>query len=150
MNLKMRPIDPENKDGWLALWRAYHEHYDEIVSADLTFTIFDRLIKRDEPLRGRIAFSEDDEPVGFVNYFLHPSSWSTRDVCFVEDVFVGAKFRRQGVGRELIEDVARVVNINRWSRLYMAVPGTDDVAMAFFASLAEESDWVVFDYPLRD
>ena len=56
--------------------------------------------------------------------------------------------RRQGIGRQLLDDVARVAGINRWSRMYMAVPGSDETALSFFESVSEEKDWVIFDHKL--
>ncbi len=148
MELTIRPLDRDDKDGWLALWRAYHAHYGDEVSADLTFTTFDRLVDRTHSLRCRIALTPEHKVVGFVNYFLHDSKWQTRESCFIEDIFVGVEARRQGVGQRMLQDIHRIANINRWGRLYMAVPGTDDGAVAFFRATAEESDWIVFDYEL--
>ena len=148
MPLTIKPLDREDKEAWLDLWQGYLEHYGENASAHLTFTTFDRLVTREHPLRARVALNEARKIVGFVHYFLHESTWYTREVCFVEDVFVTPSARRKGVGRELIEDVVRVAGINTWGRLYMSVPGTDTSALAFFGSVADDTDWVVFERKL--
>lgn len=148
MNITLKPLDQEDKEGWLALWQGYLEHYGETASAHLTFTTFDKLVNREHPLRARIALDEERNVVGFVHYFVHESTWQTREICFLEDVFVDREHRRKGIGKQLIEDVSRVVSINSWARLYMAVPGTDEGALSFFETLAEETDWIVFDFKL--
>lgn len=148
MDVTIKPLDREDKEGWLDLWQAYHDHYGDPVSAHLTFNTFDRLVTREHPLRARIAIDENRRVVGFVHYLLHESTWYTREVCFIEDVFVAEDLRRQGIGRQIIADVARVSGINRWGRLYMAVPGTDEAAVSFFGAVADETDWVVFERKL--
>jgi len=85
MDITVRPLDREDKQGWLELWQAYLEHYGENASAHLTFSTFDRLVNREHPLRGRIALSGTDV-IGFAHYFVHDSTWHTRETCFVEDV----------------------------------------------------------------
>jgi len=148
MDLTFRPLDRDDKDAWLELWRAYHEHYGETVSANLTFNTFDRLADRTNALRCRLAVTSERRIVGFINYFVHESTWTTREVCYIEDLFVAQDVRRQGVGRQLLDDVARVAGINRWARLYMAVPATDEQAVAFFRTACTETDWMIFEHPL--
>ena len=147
MDITVRPLDREDKQGWLELWQAYLEHYGENASAHLTFSTFDRLVNREHPLSGRIALSGTDV-IGFAHYFVHDSTWHTRETCFVEDVYVDAAYRRRGVARKLVDDVARVAGTNSWGRLYMSVPGTDERAISFFRAVAEETDWIVFEYKL--
>lgn len=146
MDVTIRPLDREDKQGWLDLWQDYLGHYGENASAHLTFTTFDRLVNRDHPLRCRLAAEADGTPVGFIHYFVHESTWHTREVCFVEDVFVLDSHRRKGIAKAMVADVARVAGINNWRRMYMSVPGTDEQALGFFRTIAAETDWIVFDY----
>lgn len=99
--------------------------------AHLTFSTFDKLVTKEHPLRSRIALDENQRIVGFIHYFLHDSTWQTRESCFIEDLYVAKDMQRQGIGRQLLDDVARVAGINRWSRMYMAVPGSDETALSF-------------------
>lgn len=148
MNISLKPLDREDKDGWLELWQGFLENYGENASAHLTFSTFDKLVTKEHPLRSRIALDENRRIVGFIHYFLHDSTWHTREVCFIEDLYVAKDMRRQGIGRQLLDDVARVAGINRWSRMYMAVPGSDETALGFFENVSEEKDWVIFDHKL--
>jgi len=131
MTISLKPLDREDKDGWLELWQGFLENYGENALAHLTFSTFDKLVTKEHPLRSRIALDENQRIVGFIHYFLHDSTWQTRESCFIEDLYVAKDMRRQGIGRQLLDDVARVAGINRWSRLYMAVPGSDETALSF-------------------
>ena len=131
MTISLKPLDREDKDGWLELWQGFLENYGENALAHLTFSTFDKLVTKEHPLRLRIALDENQRIVGFIHYFLHDSTWQTRESCFIEDLYVAKDMRRQGIGRQLLDDVARVAGINRWSRMYMAVPGSDETALSF-------------------
>jgi len=131
MTISLKPLDREDKDGWLELWQGFLENYGENALAHLTFSTFDKLVTKEHPLRSRIALDENQRIVGFIHYFLHDSTWQTRESCFIEDLYVAKDMRRQGIGRQLLDDVARVAGINRWSRMYMAVPGSDETALSF-------------------
>ena len=148
MTISLKPLDREDKDGWLELWQGFLENYGENASAHLTFSTFDKLVTKEHPLRARIALDENRRIVGFIHYFLHDSTWQTRESCFIEDLYVASDMRRQGIGRQLLDDVYRVAGINRWSRVYMAVPGSDETALSFFENVSEEKDWVIFDHKL--
>jgi len=131
MTISLKPLDREDKDGWLELWQGFLENYGENALAHLTFSTFDKLVTKEHPLRSRIALDENQRIVGFIHYFLHDPTWQTRESCFIEDLYVAKDMRRQGIGRQLLDDVARVAGINRWSRMYMAVPGSDETALSF-------------------
>ena len=131
MTISLKPLDREDKDGWLELWQGFLENYGENALAHLTFSTFDKLVTKEHPLRSRIALDENQRVVGFIHYFLHDSTWQTRESCFIEDLYVAKDMRRQGIGRQLLDDVARVAGINHWSRMYMAVPGSDETALSF-------------------
>jgi GNAT superfamily N-acetyltransferase len=148
MTISLKPLDREDKDGWLELWQRFLENYVENASAHLTFSTFDKLVAKEHSLRSRIALDENRRIVGFIHDFLHVSTWQTRETCFIEDLYVAKDIRRQGIRRQLLDDVARVAGINRWSRMYMAVPSSDETARSFFERVSEEKDWGIFDHKL--
>ena len=148
MDITIRPLDREDKDAWLDLWQAYLEHYGETASEHLTFTTFDRLVTREHPLRCRLADDGSGRALGLIHYFVHESTWATREVCFVEDVFVPPDLRRHGFAWAVVLDGAGVAGNNCCKRLYMSVPGTDETALEFFRAIAAETDWIVFDVKL--
>src|SRR5215469_12940340 len=49
----------------------------------------------------------DGQPAGYALFFNYFSTWVGRGL-FLEDLFVREKFRRQGIGRTLLAEVARI------------------------------------------
>ena len=64
MTISLKPLDREDKNGWLELWQGFLENYGENASAHLTFSTFDKLVTKEHPLRARIAL--DEKAVGIV------------------------------------------------------------------------------------
>jgi GNAT superfamily N-acetyltransferase len=56
--------------------------------------------------------------VGITHYLFHAHAWMTREVCYLQDLFVDATVRRQGCGAKLIEAVAAIARERGCARLY--------------------------------
>lgn len=101
--IEIRPLRPEDKDAWLVLWQGYLTFYEQELAPEITEDLFARLLSE----KGHHALVAvcDEVPVGLVHYLFHDSSWSTRSVCYLEDLYVSEDLRRSGAGRKLIEAV---------------------------------------------
>ena len=88
MTISLKPLDRKDKDGWLELWQRFLENCVENASAHLTFLTFDKLVTKEHPLRSRIALDENQRIVGFIHDFLNVSTWQTREICFIDDLYV--------------------------------------------------------------
>lgn len=104
-SISIRPLSPEDKTAWAALWQAYLEFYEASVTQEVYDTTFLRLCnpERDEQC-GLIAL-QDDVAVGIVHYIFHPHNWKLEPVCYLQDLFAAPDVRGTGVGRKLIEAV---------------------------------------------
>ena len=63
----------------------------------------------------------DGQPAGFALYFFNYSTWVGRPGIYVEDLFVLPHFRRKGIGRELLRQVAAIAIENGCQRLQWEV-----------------------------
>jgi GNAT superfamily N-acetyltransferase len=85
----------------------------------------------------------DGEPAAYALYFFTFSTWTGRRSLFVEDLFVRAQSRNQGIGKALLRRmavVAREQNCNamRWEVLHWNTP-----AIEFYRSLGAimQTEW---------
>lgn len=86
---------------------AYEREPDAVLAteADLVRDGF----SSDSPRRfDCLIASLDGEPAGFALYFHNYSTWRGRAGIHLEDLFVCPEFRGKGLGRALIEEVARI------------------------------------------
>lgn len=102
---RISPLSPADRDDWGALWRAYLAFYDTEPSGDILDTTFARYTDPDRAdMRAWIAHS-GREAVGLVHVIVHSHGWQVAPVTYLQDLFVAASLRGQGLGRRLIETV---------------------------------------------
>ena len=103
-DLHIRPILPTDWEGWLPIWRGYHEFYKNNPSEEVTRTTWARFFDPEEPIYAFVAESEG-KLLGAVHYLYHRNTWMLAPVCYLQDLFTLSEARGKGVGRQLIEAV---------------------------------------------
>src|SRR5215212_3504762 len=88
----------------------------------------------------------EDTPVGFALFFPSYSTFLGRPGLYLEDLFVRPAARGAGVGRALLEHLARVTVERGWGRLEWRVLDWNEPSIAFYRKLGAEplDDWTVF------
>jgi len=86
------------------------------------------------------------EPVGVAVFYPTFSTFAGRAGLYLEDLFVEPAWRRHGVGRKLLEHVARLAGDRGCHGLSWSVLGWNESAIRFYRSLGAEpvEDWSVF------
>jgi GNAT superfamily N-acetyltransferase len=82
-----------------------------------------------------VAESERKEVIGYLLASIHGTFLANGPVVWVEELMVGERFRRQGVGRALMEEVERWSGALRASYVSLATRRADD----FYLELGYES-----------
>ena len=93
-----------------------------------------------------VIASLDGTPVGFALFFPNYSTFLGRPGLYLEDLFVRPEARGFGVGRELLEHLARLAVDRGWGRLEWRVLDWNEPSIAFYRKLGAEplADWTVF------
>lgn len=88
----------------------------------------------------------DGDPVGFAVFFPSYSTFLGRPGLYLEDLFVRPAARGFGVGRQLLEYLARLTVERGWGRLEWRVLDWNAPSIAFYKRLGAEplDDWTVF------
>ena len=89
---------------------------------------------------------DEDRPVGFALFFHNFSTFLGRPGIYLEDLFVVPEERGSGVGRNLLEHLARLAVDRGCGRLEWAVLDWNRDAIAFYERLGARpnSDWTVY------
>ena len=80
----------------------------------------------------------DGQAAGFAFYFFNYSTWMGRPGVYVEDLFVLPQFRRLGIGRELLKQVAATAVENGCQRLQWEVLDWNTPAIDFYRAMGAE------------
>ena len=87
-----------------------------------------------------------EEPAGFAVYFRTFSTFLGVPGMYLEDLFVVPRFRRQGLGKQLLVHLARIADERGYDRIEWSVLGWNELAIGFYKSLgaAPMEEWTVY------
>lgn len=140
MALKIRPVENRDFPDWLPLWDGNNLGIrDEAVTSET----WGRLTNPEAPVNGLVA-EKDGRLVGLVHYILHPTTGSTKDVCYMQDVFVHPDFRQQGIARKMVEELMIIGKSGKkWARIYWLAESDNAAAQALYKSLGTKMDFTL-------
>jgi GNAT superfamily N-acetyltransferase len=86
------------------------------------------------------------EPAGFALFFHNYSTFLARPGVYLEDLFVNPEFRGKGIGRSLLQYLAKVAVERNCGRLEWSVLDWNEPAIGFYKSLGAEplEEWTIF------
>ena len=113
----IRDLAAPDRPEFLRLWQDYLGFYQVTLQPGVTEATWARLIDPASPVKARVACG-DHGLLGFAIHLHHPSTWVVGEDCYLEDLFIDAAARGQGLGRALIEDLRVLAKARGWHRLY--------------------------------
>ena len=104
LTIRVRLATPADRDGLVQLMAEFYAESSEPFDAGLSAEAFDRILG-DDGLGGVWLLEAKEETAGYVVMTLgYSMEYSGRDA-FVDDLFIRAPYRRQGLGREAMNAV---------------------------------------------
>jgi GNAT superfamily N-acetyltransferase len=138
------PLVAADYADWAPLWRSYLDFYRAAVDAATTETTFARLTGGVEPMGGFLSRGGDGAAIGLVHWIVHRSCWTVGDYCYLQDLFVAAGRRGDGVGRLLIDAVAAKARALGCSRVHWLTHEANGEAMRLYVQVAVRSGFVQY------
>lgn len=141
---RIAPLRAEDHDAWLPLWHAYLDFYRTTIPDETIERTFARLVDPAGPMRGALAYDDAGNAVGLVHWLTHPATWTLREYCYLEDLFVASAGRGKGSGRALIEHVAQWSRDQGCAKVYWLTQHDNTTARALYDRVARESGYVQY------
>lgn len=142
--IEIRPLRADDRAQWGALWAGYLRFYRQHLPAEVTEGTFARLIDRRAALHGLVA-ERGGTLIGFVHFQFHPTSWSLRDSCYLEDLYVDAAARGAGVGRALIRAVYDAADRAQAASVYWLTQEFNAEGRALYDTLARRTSFIRYE-----
>jgi GNAT superfamily N-acetyltransferase len=85
----------------------------------------------------------DGTPVAYALYFFTFSTWAGRQSLFVEDLFVRAEFRRNGIGKAMLRHMSAIARERKCYGMRWEVLNWNTPAIEFYRSLGAtlQTEW---------
>jgi len=139
-------LQPQDRPRWTELWRAYLDFYETKLPDEVFDHTWLRLMAGEE-LHGLAARGEAGV-VGITHFLFHPSCWTLKPVCYLQDLFTDAAYRGHGAGRALIEAVGQRAREAGSTRMYWLTQSHNAVARGLYDKIAKHSGFIRYEYPL--
>jgi GNAT superfamily N-acetyltransferase len=98
----------------------------------------------DHPLTHIVMAEWDGTPVGFALWFFNYSTWQGRPGLYLEDLYVEPAHRGRGIGRALLENLARAAVAHGCGRYQWQVLDWNEQAIRVYESLGARrlDEWI--------
>jgi GNAT superfamily N-acetyltransferase len=98
------------------------------------------------PVIETVIASLDREPVGYALFFSSFSTFLGKPGLYLEDLYVRPAARGSGVGRKVLEYLARLTVERGWGRLEWSVLDWNEPSIAFYKRMGAKAmdEWTVF------
>ncbi|MBV8462864.1 MAG: GNAT family N-acetyltransferase [Acidimicrobiales bacterium] len=141
----IRPLADNDFDQWLPLWQGYLGFYRASLTQDTTSKTFERLARREDGLSALVAQGDDSYAlIGLAHMVFHPSTWSRRPYCYLEDLFVSPRARGTAVARDLITAVYAEADRQGAARTYWHTQQYNAPARSLYDQLGNATSFVVY------
>ena len=145
MEFSISQITRDEIPGLLELIRelARFEKLEHEVEA--TVVLLSASLFGTNPVAGALIGRVDGELAGYALYFFTFSSFIGRSGIWLEDLYVRPAFRRQGLGRAMIEAVARIGAERNCGRFEWTALNWNNNALDFYRKLGAQTmdEWVL-------
>ncbi len=142
--LTVRPLTEDDYTTWRVLWQEYLTFYDTTLSDETSLVTWQRILSQSEPVFALGAFDARHNLLGIVHMVYHRGTWSSRDHCYLEDLYTHPSCRGKGVGRALIEAVCQHAQEKGSERVYWHTHETNATAQTLYDKLATKPGFIQY------
>ncbi len=145
-NISIKPATPEDVPLILTFIHelaTYEKLAHEVVASerDMHEALFG-----ERPVIEAVIAHLDNEPVGYALCFATFSTFLGKPGLYLEDLYVRPAARGFGVGRKLLEHLARITVDRGWGRFEWSVLDWNEPSIAFYKKMGAKpmDEWTIF------
>ena len=145
-NLAIRPIEEADHYDWLPIW---NENCDNQLDTKVTDITWQRLCDPENPVNGLIAKDTKGNAIGILHYILHPTTGNIDLVCYMQDLFISPDYRRQGIAKMLLIELAGLAEKEGWNRIYWLADKNNEAAQNLYRNIGIALDFSLHVLPVN-
>jgi GNAT superfamily N-acetyltransferase len=128
---------------WERLFAGYCSFYRADVPEEVRRSSFERLCAGGD-LVGLVAVDDDDRPIGLMHLVFHPSTWSGRVYCYIEDLYVDPAHRGGDVAKSLFQAGYAAADERRADRTYWQTQEFNAPARSLYDTVGHRTSFIVY------
>jgi GNAT superfamily N-acetyltransferase len=141
----IRALSDEDWDDWSTLWAGYLAFYRAELRDETSRASFDRLCDANDAMFGLLAVDDAGHGIGLANCVVHPSTWSRRPKCYLEDLFVAPTARGADVGQALLLAVKSSATERGAELVYWHTQQYNGRARSLYDTVGRPTSFVVYE-----
>ena len=132
------------------MWLANCAHYGVSLPVADDRELWRRIMDSDYPIGALVCGAPVGEGplAGFANYVLRPHTFSSRMVCYLEDLWVEPSARGAGWGRKFIDGLIVRGRARGWRRIYWHAEADNAAARRLYDRVSRLTNYVRYDISL--
>lgn len=142
MTTTVRYLTAADEAAWRRCWEAYGVFYETTFAEETTATTFARLIDEATPHYLGLIAERDGEVIGIANGIVHSSTWSPKDRCYLNDLYVDPAARGSGAGKMLIERLVEIGRERDWEQVHWLTAETNARARRLYDQFGPASGFI--------
>ena len=142
-DVTIRPAETKDEARWRDLWARYVAFYRSNVSEEVTAATWQRILDPQTTVHALVA-EKNGHLIGFTNYVFHESTWDTRPICYLQDLYVDPEARGGGAARKLIEACEEAAKAGGAFRLYWQTQEYNAPARSLYDTITPRSSFIVY------
>lgn len=142
MSTTIRPLSPQDKAEWSALWTGYLAYYETSLPPEVFDITFARLTDPARTHQNAFVAEREGRLIGLVHYIYHAHNWRLEDVCYLQDLFVTPEARGTGAARALIEAVYAAADANGTPSVYWLTQDFNTTARRLYDRVAKVTPFI--------
>jgi GNAT superfamily N-acetyltransferase len=139
----IRPAERGDEARWRVLWAGYLKFYRATVPEEVTANTWSLILDPRSGIDALVA-EKDGEVIGLCNYLFHDSTWSTKPICYLQDLFVDPEARGGGAAKALILACEEKAKQKGAFRLYWQTQEYNGAARSLYDTITPRSSFIVY------
>jgi GNAT superfamily N-acetyltransferase len=142
-DVTIRPAEARDEAAWRSLWAGYLAFYRASVPESTTAATWNRLLDPATTMHCLVA-ERGGTVIGMTNYVLHDSTWDTRPICYLQDLYVDPAARGGGAAKALILAVEAAARDLGCFRVYWQTQEYNAPARSLYDTITPRSSFIVY------